>query len=113
MDRRSFIATVAATAVAAHLPTPHRMSIAIQDPSGAWALAPDGLVEVRRGQRFRILEPGTGALHFEAIADEDGSATMDVTGRRQGQVEFLTATCVFGPAAEGCSHCDAMKEWTR
>ena len=91
MDRRSFIATVAATAVAAHLPTPHRMSIAIQDPSGAWALAPDGLVEVRRGQRFRILEPDTGALHFEAIADEDGVATMDVTGRRQGQVMIRLA----------------------
>jgi hypothetical protein len=111
MDRRSFIATVAVTAVAAHLPTPRRFSVAIQDPSGAWALAPDGLVEVRRGQRFRILEPDTGALHFEAIADEDGSATADAAGGRQGQVEFLTATCVFGPAAEGCSHCDATKEW--
>ncbi len=106
MDRRSFIALTGAFAVAPKTPkTPKTPEAAgarvdvLDTATGQWRTEPNGLLAVRRGQRFRISDPVDGALRVEATACEDGHWGTDCAGKWCGCLAYDIATAV-GPEME-------------
>ena len=101
MDRRTFFSTVAAAAVVAATPVSgpptHRIVEACGE-DGVWHRCYMGLLDVKAGQRFRTLDPVTGALYVEATADEDGQPCTDDNGLRCGCLHFDCRGAV-GPEA--------------
>ena len=104
--RRRFLTSAAVSAaVAAARPSsvmngPRlRVEVEVRGPADdapSWCPLPDGLVEVRAGQAFRMTNPVDGRLVLQAVAIEDGGATTDADGLRIGQVAYDLDTAVEG-----------------
>ena len=79
--------------VAGKLPAQHQRLRVEALTGDTWVYLPDGLVEVKHGQRFRMTDPYTNELRLEATADGDGEVSTDSeTGRRVGQAYYFTET---------------------
>ena len=101
MDRRTFFSTVAAAAVVAAAPVsgpPTHRIVEVRGEDGVWHRCYMGLLDVKAGQRFRTLDPVTGALCVEATADEDGQPCTDKDGLRCGGLHFNAGDAI-GPEA--------------
>ena len=100
ITRRGFIALAAAVAAQPVTPEcPHHLIVEVNTLSGirtVWTPIANGLRAVRRGQRFRMLNPDTRAVFMQARADEDGHDETDADGYRCGGLMARDFECENG-----------------